>query len=136
MTKRVLDAETRKALIGYVPFSVDAVIDYTPEQFQAVKDETLRPIFSVRSMKQSELMEIKKCFSTTTELNYVEMEERRFEIIKKCIIGWKNLFDAATGEEIEYKDVFNLFPLWLKRSISSFIDKISGLSPVDTLSLK
>jgi len=148
MEKRILDEATRKSLQGYVPFSVDSTADFTPDQFKAVKDETLRPIFSVRSFKQSEMQELKKNNArndTEKPESINSISEANLQIVRGCVVGWINLFDAGTGGEIDFraeatggcdKGLWASFPVWLIRELMDYVRKISGLTSVDELGLK
>lgn len=148
--KRILDEETRKQLLGYVPFSVDATIDYTPTEYEAVRDESLRPVFKLRSLTQAEVTQLNhnslgylKKDVTHEEMSVIS--EKNILLVRACILGWTNLFDAGTGEEIEYKsvtsggcdeEIFKRLPGWLQQNIMTFVRQISGLSLAENLSLK
>ena len=139
--KRILDEETRKQLLGYVPFSVDVSTLFTPEEFNTIKDTSIRPIFTVRSLNQAELAQLKKnavgMSKDTTPEAMTEIANKNTEILKNCILGWVQLYDAGTGEEIPYDaDKFKTLPSWMIRSIMGFVRKISGLETPDELGLK
>ena len=144
-TKRILDEATKKMLQGYVPFSVTATTTYTPEEFKSIKDKSLHPVFTLRSLNQSEMTQLKKNASTYTkdttseELN--TLAEENMEIVRMCVKSWKNIYDAGTGEEIifsesEVKDLFKCLPIWIIKNITEFVKKISGLTTADELGLK
>ena len=148
--KRILDEETRKQLLGYVPFSTEATIKFTPDEFKSIKDETLRPVFEVRSLTQAEVIRMNKNSSgylakDITHEQVRDIAERNCIIISACILGWVNLFDAGNGREIEFKaspsggcdeKIFKLLPGWLQGSILDFVRNISGLSLAENLSLR
>ena len=147
MTKRILNEETRKQLLGYVPFSVDAKITYTPEEFLSIKDETLRPVFELRSLNQAEITQLKKNSQelSTPNSNRGKIAKDNVGLIRACVLGWVNLFDAGSGEEIDYEasptggckdEIFDRLPLWVVVSLMEFIKKITGLSSAEDLSLK
>jgi hypothetical protein len=147
--KRILDESTRKSLLGYLPFSVSSSVDFTPEQFGAL-DENLRPVFYVRSFKQSEIQELRKNYASIGNTKKSEaiqqISDDNLQVVRRCLVGWRNLFDAGTGEEIEYtkdtddngcdKKIWSTFPVWLVRELMEYIRKISGLTSVEELSLK
>jgi hypothetical protein len=149
-TPRILDEETRKQLLGYVPFSTDATIKFTPDEFKAVKDETLRPVFELRSFTQAEVIRMNKNSSgylqkEITHEQIREIADKNCVIVSACMLGWSNLFDAGTGAEIEFKPspsggcdekVFKQLPGWLQGSILDFVRHISGLSLAENLSLR
>lgn len=149
MSKRILDEEARKQLLGYVPFSLDCRITYTPKEFLSIADETLRPVFELRSLNQAELIQLKKNSmglkrdSTNEEVS--RMAEANTQLIRACVLGWNNLFDAGSGEEIEYisstsggceEVLFKRLPVWVVRSIMEYVRTISGLTDAEDLSLK
>ena len=139
--KRVLDEETRKKLYGYVPFSTDATVNFTPEEFNAISDVTLRPIFQVRSFAQAELTQTRINYRSynpdgKAEENEAIVEKNRV-ILCGCISGWSNYFDSGTGEEIEYNEENKKkLPDWIVIRIADFIKKISTINAPENLSLK
>lgn len=149
MSKRILDEETRKQLLGYVPFSVDAKISFTPEEFNAIKDVSLRPVLEIRSLTQSELTQLRhnsqELAANATAEKVLITADSNLNVIRGCILGWKNLFDVGSKEEIEFsaspiggcdEKLFQILPIWLKRSILNFVRKISGLTEPEELSIK
>ena len=152
MAKRILDEKARQALLGYVPFSSDCKIQFTPDEFKAVKDESLRPIFEVRSLTQSELSQLKhNSQSLLTEAGKVAPERfmaianSNLNVIRASILGWTNLFDVGTREEIEFaaaptggcdEKLFEALPLWIKQSILNYVKQISGLTDPENFSIK
>lgn len=150
MEKHILDEETRAKLLGYLPFGVGQTVFYTPDEYKALKiDEKFKPIFSLRSLAQAEFSQLKKNTIAVQSKPSDEMlqtvSESNLDIIRQCIMGWKNFFDVGSMSEIEYKsdpnggadkDLFKIFPTWLQLSLMSFIQKISGLQSVDVLGLK
>jgi|GEM_PF-2151868 hypothetical protein len=148
MTKRILDEETRKALLGYVPFSSECSINYSPEEFMQIKDESLRPVFKVRSLTQAEMMQIKRNSSGyrgATPEQIEKIGEGNIAIIRGCILGWHNIFDSGSGTEIEFipstnggceEKLFRAFPDWVIVKIMNFVRTISGLSSPEELSIK
>jgi len=149
MAKRVLDEQTRRVLLGYVPFSTEATIRYTPDEFINIADATLRPIFVVRSFTQAEALQLRTISMSYSKDNTNEqtlkLSQDILQVSRGCVLGWSNLFNAGTGEEIEFKgdtngacvsELYAILPEWLKRSISEYIKKISGLNEPEILSLK
>ena len=141
--KRVLDEETKRKLMGFVPFSVNATAAYTPEEFKFIKEPQYRPIFILRPFSQAEVTQMRRNSSTYTAQSTQEeisvIADLNRELVRGCIKGWANLFDAGTGEEIVFKDdkdIFNSFPKWLTNAITDQIRRISGLSSVEDLGLK
>jgi hypothetical protein len=141
IVKRVLDESTRKLLKGYTPFDSKSFVNFTPKEFQSIKDESIRPIFTIRSLSQSEMTQLKKnSLSYKVDMSKEELSkigEQNLDIIKNCILGWSNFFDAGTGEEITFNvDTFKTFPVWLSNTIMEEVKNMSGLTSVDDLGLK
>ena len=108
MEKRMLTPEVRAALLSKIPFSVNATTEYTPKPYMTkIKDsegkdtdeysipEEFRPVFTVRSFTKQESYDVKKVCTKGEEKGIQEWT-------RKVVIGWKNMFDAGTLEEIEY----------------------------------
>lgn len=141
-TKRILTEEQKKELLGFVPFSCSASDLYTPDEFKAVKED-LRPIFDLRPLSMAEMTQIKKNSlsynreSTPEQVNAIF--ESNKDVICGCVKSWTNLYDAGSGEEIEYKkdkELFNRLPGWLINSITDRVRRISGLMSAEDLGLK
>ena len=151
-TERKLDDKTRAELLGFVPFSSDCVISFTPEEFKQVKNDDFRPVFEVRSLTQAELDQIKhntQALSVETSKSPTEKimdtAEKNLGVIRGCVLGWKRLFDVGTREEIKFvpassggcdEKLFQALPVWLRRSILDFVKRISGLSDPEEFSIK
>ena len=66
-------------------------------------------------------------------------------LARKCIVGWRNLIDLGKSEEIDFEsendggakaELVNRLPNPVVSAILQRVIKISGLMPVDKLSLK
>jgi len=152
MEKRILDEETRKTLYGYLPFSVGSSIEFIPDQFKSISDESLRPVFSIRSLKQSEKIQLQINYSDYNRAKEKDKDEiliktsfKNLSIIRSCVTGWKNLFDCSNGNEIEFAtdengactvELWDMLPDWIKTEIFTFVQKISCLSVPDKTSLE
>jgi hypothetical protein len=154
MEKRILDEKTKKALQGYLPFSSDVTIDFTPEEFQT-NDTTFsgtkvckipaefQPKFAIRSMTKKEKEEYTAIYANvkkdadgkTPDSEWKAVGEKMSKVYQACLKGWRDFFDAGTGEEIQYGD-WDMLPGWIQLSIAAEIRKISNLTPVEMLSLK
>jgi len=154
MDKRILDDATKKALRGYLPFSINCTTDLSlneivPEQYRLRISAEFIPTFTVRPFTQSESSQIRKnAYSipeNATSEQYRTIADLNLQIVRNCVTGWKNLFDVGTGEEIIYradpsggcdKDIFALLPEFIGVGLMKEIRKISGLSTVEALGLK
>jgi hypothetical protein len=149
VTKRILDEETKKQLLGFYPFGSDQTIEFTPDQLPVIKSE-YKVSFTVRALRQEEKHQLEvnggsiKETSTTDEV--VCIIDKNKEVFRGCVLGCKNLFDLGSGEEIQYKsapsggmdkDIWKSLPdTAMKDQIIRFIRKISGLLSIEMLGLK
>jgi hypothetical protein len=152
MEKRILTDDVRKALISKVPFSQSALIDYTPptylirEKDSEGKDgeylipEEYRPVFKLRSFSKTEMDGIKKNItaSKAPDEKYIR------DITSKVVMGWTNLYDAGTMEDLEYKAditggcdkvLWDLMPLQIVSEVLTYVSQISGLLPTERVGL-
>lgn len=160
MEKRILNEETKKALRGFLPFSCDSYLDFTPEQIVNKTPPILvefQPKFSIRSMTKAEKNEynsIRENIKTDEKGNtptseYKSAGEKSIKIYRACLKGWRDFFDTGTGEEIPFvadasanetfgcsEESWNKIPDWIQIEISKEIRKISNLLPIEMLSLK
>jgi hypothetical protein len=144
--KRILDAATRKAMAGYLPFSSKQWIEYTPNKF--IEDKLpIRPIFKVRSLTKDEKDQIGILYSNLpkpkdqmVEEDWTKIGEKLVDIYIKCLVGWDNFFDLGTCEEIAFmgstKESWEVLPTWIQEDLRGYIRTISCLTPVETLSLR
>ena len=129
--KRVLTEEMRKALAGYLPFSPNASIEYTPpfftkrqERWDEIKKEFVnkdekgtdlpflipedfQPVFTVRSFSKAEYDEAGKIIHEEImdkeNKNLIDIASKTKETVRKVIVGWKKFIDIGTLQEIEFK---------------------------------
>lgn len=153
--KKVMDEETRAILTGLAPFSIKSTIEFTPDSYKTKKrdadgkdteeyliPESLWPILTIRPWTRKESNESVKClmkFQTDTDDSGIR------ELCRKSVVGWENLIDISTQEDIPYdsetdkgakKEYFDSFPLTLILDISHKIGNISGLNKHEKLGLK
>jgi hypothetical protein len=139
--KRILDEATRAQLRGFTPFSTEATISFTPEEFENIADVTLRPAFQLSPFTQAQKDQIavnsKSYAPDMPQEKIFEIAAANKEVLRGCVKGWSNLYDAGTGEEIEFsKEAFNTLPGFIISGIRTSVEKISGLSEVTKLGLK
>ena len=139
--KRILDEETRKLLQGYTPFSTEVTVPFTPEEFDNIADATLRPVFQLTAFTQAQKDQIsvnsKAYDKDMPQEKIFEIAAANKEVLRGCVKGWSNLYDAGTGEEIAFsKEGFDRLPGFIISGIRASVEKISGLSEITKLSLK
>lgn len=126
MTKKlVLDAETRKKLLGLLPITSDFIHRYTPELYNEVEEE-FRPIYLLRPWKSNELKALAHIVA--------DNEDMAMEYLSKQIVGWENVLNIQTGETIDFefedghisKEQMNLIPSKVIIDLLSEVTKISG----------
>lgn len=139
MAARVLTTEEKKMLEGLAPFNINSVVEYTAKPHRDLPEE-IRPLFKVRSYKKSEIDEVRKLISKLDEKD----EPRMREYARIIMVGMEKMYDAATGEPIEYKaapdggmdkDLFATMPLSVVTDIMLYACRISGLLAAEKQSL-
>ena len=109
MADHVMTKELREQMLGLLPFSTDAKLEYTPAPYtmkrtQADGTETdavpeeYRPSFTLRRMTRKELDTMK----TLTKNKKVE-DDTLCDIVANIVLGWENLWDLGTNQIIPYK---------------------------------
>lgn len=106
MAKYVLDEETKKSLLGLSPFSIDETVEFTPEFYKIPKlaiPEKMWPTFKIRPFARPEREAVRRIIVDLTTDPKSAAHVKVIEWARKITIGWENLIDIATGEEISYK---------------------------------
>ena len=104
-TKRILDEATKKALLGVAPMSSNSKFKFTPEVFSKVNvSEEFKPIFYIRGLTVDEAGTLDKLVSESASaaINKDLWNEKAFELTRKLIVDWENVFDIGSGEEISF----------------------------------
>jgi hypothetical protein len=141
-----LDEETKKALLGVAPFSTASRNEFTPaiylrknEDGTDVIPEHARPVFILRPFAKVERDVALRIAATVETVSIAEIDE----CTRKIVTGWRNLFDAGTGEEIQYSGVdgcsaslWEDIPSMVRGAIFSRAILISGLLFGERLGLK
>ncbi|MDR2728508.1 MAG: hypothetical protein LBB56_05190 [Chitinispirillales bacterium] len=148
MEKRVLTEDIRRELLGLVPFSAGSSDSFTPPVFlkknsenQYAIPEEFRPVFKVRCFTVEEKRAVTKLL-----VNIKEADEGAVtEAARIAVIGWKNLFDAGSGEELVFKPapdggadpaLFSGIPAAVAGALLFHASRISGIIAAEKLSLK
>lgn len=133
--------ENKEALRGLAPFNPNEKFTFTPYQFNKVGvPEELRPKFTIRTLPKGEHIDICRLFDNIKEAKESDINEAA----RKITVGWENLFDVATGEEIEFKsdatgacdkETFDLIPRVIRGTLLAKAREISGLYGGEKLGL-
>lgn len=149
--KRVMDAETRKKLYGFLPFSKEATIEYTPEVFNKEELGEYTPVFIIRPFKKEEINKARSVISQIASVKEEdkekaeELENKASNYARLVIVDWKNVFDLGSGEEIKFEcddkgslkeELYNDIPNTVKGLILAEAMKISGLIDITRLGLR
>jgi hypothetical protein len=143
-----LTDEVKAALIGVAPFSTSQTMDFTPAVYMR-KDADgsdiipveARPVFVIRPFSKGERDAAIKLSADVEKADSVEISEHCRKIVK----GWRNLFDAGTGEDIPFKadalgicerELWESIPPMIRGAIFTRCIVISGLMFGDKLGLK
>ena len=146
--RRELTDEERKKLIGYLPFSKEETIEYTPPAY-LVKDEAgaflmpdgYRPVFTIKPMQKTEYdkamkIQIEVGQGASTKLGK-QIGIR--DIVQESIAGWTDLVDLGKMAEFKFEkteDCISKLPWPLILDIFMYLLKVSGLMPGEKLGLK
>ena len=131
MADRSLTAEEKKMLEGLAPFNMASTVEYVPTPHK-VLPENLRATFVVRPFRKPEAEQVRRTISKVKNEDEAKLRDFARQVIK----GMSNVYDAATGETIEYKDdeagvmdkaVFDLIPVTIISDILMYVCRISGL---------
>lgn len=144
MARRELTEEQRQSLCGLMPFSADAVDEFTPELFSAV-DEELRPVFKLRPFTEGEKERVtdamKRIVADPGKIDQKEIKD----FARIALVGWDNVLDVATGDDIPFsadsrgacdKATFALLPSATVNAILKRVNTISGLLSAEALGLR
>jgi len=148
MEKRVLNDEVKRELLGLVPFAAGSTDDFTPPQYLKTGadggyliPEEYRPVFKVRSFTVEEKRGVAKLL-----VNIKDSDDAAVvEAARKVVVGWRNLFDSGSGEEIFFKsapgggtdaDLFSGIPAAIVGALLFHASRISGIIATEKLSLK
>ena len=132
--------EERRALLGALPFSTEHTIEFTPEYFSKVA-ERLRPIFTLRPMTKGEMERYKvaskkaEAASADGKTECADADETMSDVVRKHVVGWRNLIDIATCDTIEFvpsedggAKSIDMLPKTILSDIMLEIVLLSGLS--------
>ena len=132
----------REKFLAVLPFSQDAVSDYTPDFFKRNDlPDDFTPIFSIRVPNNKEKKDLKKTLPKWPSMDSLVVEEECNVWLDKLVLGWKNLFDSGNGEEIIYDtersmEQISMLPDILRSSLITHVWKITGLLDPAKLGLK
>jgi hypothetical protein len=123
--RRVLTDEMRQQLAGYLPFSANEKIEYTPAFFLRKKevwseekkqfettDEYLipdgfRPVFTIRSFTKAEYDDAAKIMHREVldadNKKMLDTAADTKELVRNVVLGWKDFVDIGTLQEIPFK---------------------------------
>jgi hypothetical protein len=135
-----LTPELKEKLLGLAPFNSTIPYEFTPEAFTKQNlPADMTPVFSILSMTHGEEEELRRIHSSATP-----SDEAYKKFLRKKTVGWVNLFDAATGEEIEFEAdpaggcsaaAFEKLSAWLILVIAGKIHYISAMGSLEKKSL-
>jgi hypothetical protein len=137
-----LDEATRGALIGLMPFSQGGTIRFTPDICK-VLPENIRPSFTHRALTRAEFNSVRDIYAD--ENKGVDKQKALWEIARKTVTAWENIFDLATGEPIPYKQdsdggldkgLWESLPLVIRREIFTSVTIVSGLTEPEKAGLR
>lgn len=147
-----MTAEKREELLGLLPFSTKATLEYIPGPYLMKKGDTgqeeyvvpenMRPVFSIRAMTRGEMDDLKR------KSKGQQMDDDKLrEVVASVVVGWKDLYDIAPEipEEIPYKqdpkggadrETFRLVPAPVVADLAMCILRMNGLMGTEAMGLR
>jgi len=134
-----LTEEHRQALLGLMPFTQNGTIEYTPKAFEKLDiPKNKKSIYIMRAYNKDEMTRVRKLINdvNASKGSKDDQEEEIRDLTRRSIVGWKNIYDLATGDEIEFKKdsdgsadkgLFEDIPDVIKAEIYTYSLTISGL---------
>jgi hypothetical protein len=144
MSKRILDEATKKMLEGLAPFSSQSQTRISPDFYTKVGvNAEFIPVFTIRGLTTAEAGELDILVQSVNKEKAGDWNNRAYDLVRKTLVGWENVFDIGTGEELVYISeggscasvVFDLLPVNNKSWLFSHIMKLHGLLDVNKLGL-
>lgn len=153
MAKRILDDETRALLLGDLPFNPSSTIPFTPKQFLKkgsdgaflLSDEFMAT-FILKGMSKQDRVNSRKLVLKVQKGSLDNKDnEKLIELVRCNVVGWENVFDLGTKEEMVFKsdseggcdkDSFDRIPEAITGQIFFELARISGLLDTTMLSLE
>lgn len=132
MEKRIFDDKTKRKLQGLLPFSPNAYVTWTPEEFLDFP-EWMQPKINLRPFSK-EFIEIIR----GDEQKNILISEAVLKALTYSIMGWKDLYDLGTETEIIFSvEAIKSFPEALAWVIYKKVNELTfGLSPAEKESLE
>lgn len=137
--------EIREQLYGVLPFSQDSSVEYIPQAFKDVPDD-FRPVFILRSFTKPEENQVRRTLGRMkSDSDTVSIESQAQDTVRKCLLGWKNLWDVGSGQTVEYesdpsggcsKTCFERLPSLIIVDLFLYIGKISGMMDIEKKGLR
>lgn len=125
-----LDDNTIRKLCGLMPATTTFSIKFTPKCFNEVEEE-YRPVFILEPWTKGEIRAIASVVNDNSKY-----EEYFNEQLRKKIVGWDNLIDLSTCDEIDYKsdpeggvskELYKLLPDQVLVELINELSSISGI---------
>ena len=133
MARIELTEDEKKLLRGISPFNVNEKFSFTPHQYETLHvPKKLRPKFTIITIDKASHIVVCRIFDNVEAAK----EEDILEMSRKVTVGWENLIDSATGEEIPFKAdplggcdkaTFELLPRVMHGTMLAKAREISGL---------
>jgi hypothetical protein len=136
-----LDEETRKSLLGLMPFTQNGTMNFIPKAFDGLPDG-VRAVFKQRAYTRQEFATVKNAYTDET---IKDKQSALWSVSRGTVLGWDKLFDLATGEPMEYKadadggmdkDLWESLPPIIRWELTTNASVMSGLLERERVALK
>jgi hypothetical protein len=132
MVKRIFDQKTKRKLSGLLPFSPNAYVTWTPDEFLDFPID-IQPKINIRPLSKELIEEIR----SNIQANKFSLEIAR-KAMTYCITGWRDLIDLGTELEVSFNpENVNQLPENLVWIIYKKVNEMTfGLSEAEKESLE
>jgi hypothetical protein len=147
MSKRILDEAMKAALLGVSPLSSSSKINFTPPVFSKIeiKDE-FKPVFQLRGLtvEEKQLLDELVSSSVKADNDKEAWNKKAFALTKGLIVGWQNVFEVGTGDELDFigesgsctSSLFDMLPVIIKNQLFSRVMQMHGLMDTTKMGLQ
>lgn len=143
--KRVFDEETKRMMAGVLPFGSTSTVEIAIlEGAKGIPDD-ICPVFTSKLLNREQRRKSFDYVNRSDSLTGQDLDDAT-DIARACITGWKNIWDMATGEEIEFVsagtgagakiELWYELPMFVRVTVFNRLCYLSGVRTLAALGLK
>ncbi len=134
----VMTPELQDELLGLLPYETEATVEFTPPCYKRdTFPVALRPVFELRQMKDTTKKKIVEWQKKPSALT----DEAVRDMARYHVVGWSNLRNVATNEEIPFESaasdtgaklaLFRMLPQKPVVEILFYLCRMAGIADPD-----